>query len=841
MDEINYLDFDLHIDRTTSGYRVRVLNSPGGQATSDFVPPFSELEVENFILRLGRSRTGMRRLESPGMEAARKFGGGLFEAVFNGEIRGRLRTSINEARQQGSGLRFRIHFTDVPELAELPWEYLYDATLDEFPALSVQTPLVRYLDLPIKTTPLEVTLPIKVLVMISSPNDYPKLDVEKEYQNLLKALGDLEGRGLVQLTRLEKATLANLQRQLRKDDYHIFHFIGHGGFDAQSEDGVLLLEDEMERGRPVSGRYLGTLLHDQKSLRLAILNACEGARTARSDPFSGVAHSLVQKGIPAVIAMQFEISDEAAIVLAHEFYGAVADGYPVDASLAEARKAVFAQSNDIEWGTPVLYMRSPDGRIFGLSRTARQDLDTALKQSPQGALLSQATQTGFSASPTPGALQPVMRSPEVMAGATGGGALPPAPPALPTTAPHEHKRSLLPWFIGLVVLIGLTIGVLTYLKVIDPLSLVRPAGGPGAAVAAQVTLATTEPSPTSLPPPTDTPESAPPTQAATEPAIVAPAPVATETPTVPPTPAESPTPAATDTPAATPIGGGPGQIAFASDRGGNLQIWSMGIDGSNPLQLTNRPDGSCQPAWSPDGMQLVFVSPCKGNEEKVLNSALYIINADGSGEQRLTEGIGGDYDPAWAPNPMIVFTSDRNNFPSIYTIDPEKGGEPAALTQNSYNYQPVWSPDGASIAFVSTRIMGPPKVFTMPSIGEIAEGGDRAREFSRGSEFAYTNPKYSPDGEYMIYLKSIYPARQGSLPDLVGSKVADIGIKEFTIGTAQSIGTIKEPSFSSDGNWIVFESWPGYIHDIWMMNANGGDKRPITQDEAMDFDAAWRP
>jgi len=67
MDEINYLDFDLHIDRTTSGYRVRVLNSPGGQATSDFVPPFSELEVENFILRLGRSRTGMRRLESPGM------------------------------------------------------------------------------------------------------------------------------------------------------------------------------------------------------------------------------------------------------------------------------------------------------------------------------------------------------------------------------------------------------------------------------------------------------------------------------------------------------------------------------------------------------------------------------------------------------------------------------------------------------------------------------------------------------------------------------------------------------------------------------------------------------
>jgi Tol biopolymer transport system component len=190
---------------------------------------------------------------------------------------------------------------------------------------------------------------------------------------------------------------------------------------------------------------------------------------------------------------------------------------------------------------------------------------------------------------------------------------------------------------------------------------------------------------------------------------------------------------------------------------------------------------------------------------------------------------------------MIVYTSDRNNFPSIYTIDPEKGGEPTALTQNSYNYQPDWSPDGASIAFVSTRIMGPPKVFTMPALGEIAEGGARAREFSRGSEFAYTNPKYSPDGEYLMFMKSIYPPKQGTFSELVGSKIADIGIKEFTIGTYQTVGPIKESDFSPDGNWIVFESWPGFIHDIWMMSANGSDLRQITQDEALDIDAAWRP
>ena len=98
--------------------------------------------------------------------------------------------------------------------------------------------------------------------------------------------------------------------------------------------------------------------------RRAWISRSSTARTSRSDPFAGTAQSLVQQGTPAVIAMQFEITDEAAITLAHEFYAALADGYPVDGALAEARKAIFGQENDIEWGTPVLYMRAQDGNVF---------------------------------------------------------------------------------------------------------------------------------------------------------------------------------------------------------------------------------------------------------------------------------------------------------------------------------------------------------------------------------------------------------------------------------------------------------------------------------------------
>ena len=367
MAEIRYLDFDLSIEeRAGEGYTARVLNSPSGQAAANFRPPFSELELENFLLRVGRTRRGVRRLESPEMEAAKAFGGRLFQAVFRGDVRGCLRSSLDEASRQGAGLRVRLRLAGAPELADVPWEYLYNPALNRFLVLSVETPLVRYLDLPERIRPLTVTPPLRVLVMISCPSDYPQLDVEREWTRLQEALGDLEQGGLVVLERLEEATLLALQRRLRRGAYHIFHFMGHGGFDERAQDGVLLLEDDGGRSCPVSGQYLGTLLHDEPTLRLAILNACEGARTSRTDPFAGTAQSLVQQGIPAVAAMQFEITDEAAVTMAHELYAALADGYPVDAALAEARKAIFAQENDVEWGTPVLYLRAPDGRIFDI-------------------------------------------------------------------------------------------------------------------------------------------------------------------------------------------------------------------------------------------------------------------------------------------------------------------------------------------------------------------------------------------------------------------------------------------------------------------------------------------
>ena len=378
---ISYLNFDLLIRGIETGYRAQVLSSPEGEASSDFRAPFSDLELENFVLRVGRPRRATRRVGSPEIEAVKTLGKGLYEAIFSGEVRACWHSSLNEAEAKNMGLRLRLRITDAPELNDLPWEYLYNASLNRFLSLSEYTPLVRYLDLPERIRPLAVNTGIEILVMISSPTDYPGLDVEHEWSRLNKALAGLVDSGQVRLKRLPEARLPVLQRELRQGQYHVLHFIGHGGFDRETQQGVLVLCDEAGKGCPLTADHLGTILHDHRCLRLVVLNACEGARSSRADPFSGVAQTLVQQGVPAVIAMQFEVTDEAAITFAEEFYAATADRYPVNAALAAARKAISAANNNIEWGTPVLYLRAPDGQLFSFNR----DVPPMRSPSPEAA------------------------------------------------------------------------------------------------------------------------------------------------------------------------------------------------------------------------------------------------------------------------------------------------------------------------------------------------------------------------------------------------------------------------------------------------------------------------
>ncbi len=366
MTERPYLNFDLQMESDGASYRVRVLDSPGGQAETEVTLPFSDLELENFILRLGQRSRSTRRLESSDLTGVREFGSKLFQATMTGDVAGAYRASLSLAERDGAGLRIRLRLSAAPGLVHIPWEFLFDPLERRFVALSVDSPIVRFLDVPGTERPYELEPPVRVLVVIASPTDFAPLQVEAEWTRLKEAVKDIEERGQLTLERLTIPTLGELQRALRRT-YHVLHFIGHGGFDEQGQDGLLVFEDERGRGSEVSATYLSTILRDADSLRLAVLNACDGAKASLTDQFAGVAQSLLQQGVPAVVAMQFEITDEAAITFAHEFYCAFADGYPVEAAVSEARKSIFAGQNDSEWATPVLYLRSGSGPIFHIA------------------------------------------------------------------------------------------------------------------------------------------------------------------------------------------------------------------------------------------------------------------------------------------------------------------------------------------------------------------------------------------------------------------------------------------------------------------------------------------
>lgn len=366
----SFANFDLLILRDGVGYQARVLDSPVGNAKTCFELPFTAAELEHFAWLPPHIS---RHLKSADQSAqapldVQTFGSRLFGAVFGGEVGALLVRSLDASKS--TGLRIRLRLNDVPELADLPWEYLYaDGPYPGFLALSTSTPIVRYLELSQAITPLRIHSPLRILTVVADPQDVaPRLAVEREWRLLHDALDPLQSRGLVHLERLAQPTVPALQGRLRQhaDEVHILHFIGHGAYDKEQTEGGLYFENEQGNRHFVLATDLAMLLQDHASLRLVFLNACEGARSSQQNLFAGTAQTLVQRAIPAVLAMQFPVSDVAAITLAQGFYQSLGSGLPVDVAVSEARKTLKAVGNDVEWGTPVLFSRSADNRILVL-------------------------------------------------------------------------------------------------------------------------------------------------------------------------------------------------------------------------------------------------------------------------------------------------------------------------------------------------------------------------------------------------------------------------------------------------------------------------------------------
>lgn len=369
---MRYQDFELEISKNDSvGNYTAKVRSPLGEAQENFALP-DAVSLENLILKMRGFSRSSRSPNSPEMQAACRFGEMLFDNAFKGDV-GNLFKSCLDSTTTDSGLRIKLILQNAAELSALPWEFLYHPKKRDFLAHSPATPIVRYLQHATAIKPLEVTLPLKLLVVIASPSDIARLDTAKERRELEQALKPLEEDGELQITWIEKATIASLAEALEEQSFHLLHFIGHSYFDEKQGEGALILEDAQGRSDYYEAARLKVLLHDHHSLRLVVLNSCEGAKQDERDPFSSIATTLMLAGIPAVIAMQFEISDQAAITFAKIFYKWLAKAIAIDEAVGKARKYLYAvEKNNVEWGTPVLYLRAKDGVLFTATQVSNK-------------------------------------------------------------------------------------------------------------------------------------------------------------------------------------------------------------------------------------------------------------------------------------------------------------------------------------------------------------------------------------------------------------------------------------------------------------------------------------
>lgn len=391
-----YEDLVLKVERAPGegGLQVRLLRSPFGSShPAVFHLPFPDEEpvailrfLEASIPKSGSTPAGpgagsrnvtsadTHRQVSPG-----EVGQALFEALFVGPIRENLLKCLALIElKEDTGLRIRLVLD--PTLADLvnswPWELLYDHQTRDYLGRNVRTPIVRQLEVQrpsLTPTPMSK---LGILVVLSDPKDLPRLQVAREKELIEDAVGAAPD---VDLQFLDEPTIEGLRWRVRRRPFDVLHFVGHGDL-GEDGQGTLMFEGPEGNAHAVSGAVLADTLKGLHPVRLVILNACQTARQPRDaaghDPFLGAASALIMAGIPAVVAMQFPISDRAALVFSSAFYRHLISGDPLESAVAEGRMAILhAQSSTWEWATPVLFLGVPHGQLFDLRSESEQHQD----------------------------------------------------------------------------------------------------------------------------------------------------------------------------------------------------------------------------------------------------------------------------------------------------------------------------------------------------------------------------------------------------------------------------------------------------------------------------------
>lgn len=364
-----YADFGITITGDKAPYAV-LASYRGLSGASTFSQDALHSVWVDFLARLGDP------YQTQGEELLAEIGSRLYSELVRDQVRD-LWAQARADLDDGGRLRLRL-ILHPPAIAALPWETLHDPRRNQSFAADTSISLVRTQNLVshvARPRALEAAPPLKILLVTvdSGFREHPMqprpdeadpgrgLAANVETEQIRSAIAELPS-ARVRLDHLHgRVTVQQIREQLAEIRPDILHFVGHG-----NEEGLLLWAGDAPA--LVSAATLRTVLQQAESVKLVFLNACLAGQVDGARPFAGIAHQLLQSGLPAVIAMRYEILDRSAVQFAAGVYQALVTGRGrgrIDAAVSIARNNMYINDpNRVDYATPILWLNAEDGRLL---------------------------------------------------------------------------------------------------------------------------------------------------------------------------------------------------------------------------------------------------------------------------------------------------------------------------------------------------------------------------------------------------------------------------------------------------------------------------------------------